>query len=121
MNPEEIVKVTELVQVLRDEVAQLKKFLNPIEHCGGTTTKGAPCRNRCVPGTKFCKKHTVGSKKMVPVHKGEPEPEPENDNIDVDFEKKLSALIQSENKTFDWADSDIDDDCLPELGKEFVV
>jgi|TARA_B100001540_G_scaffold238203_1_gene212657 hypothetical protein len=117
MNPEEIVKVTELVQVLRDEVAQLKKFLNPIEHCGGTTTKGAPCRNRCVPGTKFCKKHTVGSKKVVPVS----EPEPEIENADSDFEKKLTALIQSENKTFDWADSDIDDDCLPELGKEFVV
>ena len=117
MNPEEIVKVTELVQGLRDEVAQLKKFLNPIEHCGGTTTKGASCRNRCVPGTKFCKKHTVGSKTVVPVHKVEPEIE----NADSDFEKKLTALIQSENKTFDWADSDIDDDCLPELGKEFVV
>ena len=119
MNPEEIVKVTELVQVLRDEVAQLKKFLNPIEHCGGTTTKGAPCRNRCVPGTKFCKKHTVGSKKVVPIQKVEPEPKIENN--DSDFEKKLADLIQSENKTFDWADSDIDDDCLPELGKEFVV
>lgn len=119
MNPEEIVKVTELVQVLRDEVAQLKKFLNPIEHCGGTTTKGAPCRNRCVPGTKFCKKHTVGSKTVVPVHKVEPEPKIEN--IDSDFEKKLTALIKSENKTFDWADSDIDDDCLPELGKEFIA
>ena len=117
MNPEEIVKVTELVQVLRDEVAQLKKFLNPVEHCGGTTTKGAPCRNRCVPGTKFCKKHTVGSKTVVPVHKVEPEIE----NVDSDFEKKLIALIKSENKTFDWADSDIDDDCLPELGKEFVA
>ena len=117
MNPEEIVKVTELVQVLRDEVAQLKKFLNPIEHCGGTTTKGASCRNRCVPGTKFCKKHTVGSKTVVLVHKVEPEIE----NADSDFEKKLTALIKSENKTFDWADSDIDDDCLPELGKEFVA
>mgnify|MGYP001224474929 FL=1 len=113
MNPEEIVKVTELVQVLRDEVAQLKKFLNPIEHCSGTTTKGAPCRNRCVPGTKFCKKHTVAPKKSVP--------EPKIENTDSDFEKKLTALIKSENKTFNWADSDIDDDCLPELGKEFVV
>ncbi len=119
MNPEEIVKVTELVQVLRDEVAQLKKFLNPIDHCGGTTTKGAPCRNRCITGTKFCKKHTVGSKKVVPIQKVEPEPKIENN--DSDFEKKLADLIQSENKTFDWADSDIDDDCLPELGKEFVV
>lgn len=47
--------------------------------------------------------------------------EPEIENTDSDFEKKLTTLIQSENKTFDWADSDIDDDCLPELGKEFVV
>ena len=30
-------------------------------------------------------------------------------------------LSVKNNKTFDWADSDIDDDCLPELGKEFVV
>jgi hypothetical protein len=113
MKPEEIVKVTELVQVLRDEVAQLKKFLNPIEHCNGITTKGAPCRNRCVSGTSFCKKHTVALKKPVP--------EPEIENTDSEIEKKLTTLIQNENKTFDWADSDIDDDCLPELGKEFVV
>lgn len=59
MTPDEIEKVSKLVQVLRDEVAQLKKSLNPIEHCEGTTTKGDPCRNRCVSGTKFCKKHTL--------------------------------------------------------------
>ena len=81
MKPEEIVKVTELVQVLRDEVAQLKKFLNPIEHCNGITTKGAPCRNRCVSGTNFCKKHTVALKKPVP--------EPEIENTDSEIEKKL--------------------------------
>tara|TARA_B110000483_G_scaffold211483_1_gene259256 strand:- start:1347 stop:1613 length:267 start_codon:yes stop_codon:yes gene_type:complete len=59
MNPEEIEKVTKLVQVLRDEVAQLKKHINPIEHCNGTTTKGGSCRNRCIVGTRFCRKHTT--------------------------------------------------------------
>ena len=89
---------------MRDEVAQLKKFLNPIDHCEGVTTKGASCRNRCVPGTKFCKKHTVVLKKPLPVP-------------DQEFENKLTSMKQS---NFDWANSDIDDDCLPELGEEFV-
>ena len=112
MSPEEIEKVTTLVQVLRDEVAQLKKFLNPIDHCEGVTTKGVPCRNRCVTGTKFCRKHTVVLKKSVPV----PDQTFENDKIDDEFEKKLATMKQS---NFDWANSDVDD-CLPELGKEFV-
>lgn len=59
MTPEEIEKVSKLVQVLRDEVAQLKKYLNPVDQCGGTTTKGGACRNKCVNGTKFCRKHTI--------------------------------------------------------------
>lgn len=45
--------------MLRDEVAQLKKYLNPVDQCGGTTTKGGACRNKCVNGTKFCRKHTI--------------------------------------------------------------
>ena len=57
MSPEEIEKVSNLVQVLRDEVAQLKKHLNPIDQCEGITTKGGSCRNKCIGGTKFCRKH----------------------------------------------------------------
>jgi hypothetical protein len=63
MTPEEITKVSELVQVLRDEVAQLKKSLIPIDQCEGTTTKGDSCRNRCVSGTKYCRKHTPPQEK----------------------------------------------------------
>ena len=105
MTPEEIKKVTELVQVLRDEVAHLKKFLNPVEHCDGTTAKGTTCRNKCVPGTKFCRKH---SKECLPV----PVPVPDEDEDDL---SRLRAMLSSER----WSD-DIDNESLPELGKEFI-
>ena len=101
MTPEEIKKVTELVQVLRDEVAHLKKFLNPHEHCDGTTAKGTTCRNKCVPGTKFCRKH---SKECLPV--------PDEDEDDL---TRLRAMLSSER----WSD-DIDNESLPELSKEFI-
>lgn len=99
MTPEEIQKITELVQVLREEVAQLKKFLNPTEQCHGTTAKGTVCRNKCVPGTQFCRKH---SKEVTPVQ--------QEDDL-----SRLRAMLNTER----WSDQ-LDDDSLPELGEEFV-
>lgn len=106
MNPEEIQKVTELVQVLREEVAQLKKFLNPNEQCHGTTAKGTVCRNKCVPGTQFCRKH---SKEPVVAP---PQPPPQDDEDDL---TKLRAMLKSEL----WSEQ-LDNDSLPELGEEFI-
>ena len=103
MSPEELQKVTELVQVLRDEVAQLKKFLNPAHQCEGTTAKGATCRNKCIVGTKFCKKHTI---------KPEQPEQPENDNDDL---ARLRTMLASES----WYDQG-DNDSLPEFGEDFV-
>jgi len=100
MSPEELQKVTELVQVLRDEVAQLKKFLNPEHHCEGTTAKGTACRNKCVAGTKFCKKHTVSSI-----------PQP----TQTDDLSRLRAMLACEN----WCDQE-DNDSLPDLSEEFI-
>jgi len=107
MSPEELQKVTELVQVLRDEVAQLKKFLNPVHHCEGTTAKGTACRNKCVVGTKFCKKHTA----PAPA----PATEPPQAEHDVDELSKLRKMLASES----WYDQ-YDNDSLPELGEEFI-
>lgn len=102
MSPEELQKVTELVQVLRDEVAQLKKFLNPVHHCEGTTAKGTACRNKCVAGTKFCKKHTA--------------PTPSQDvQVNDDELSRLRVMLASES----WCDQ-MDNDSLPELKEEFI-
>jgi hypothetical protein len=105
MSPEELQKVTELVQVLRDEVAQLKKFLNPVHHCEGITAKGTACRNKCVVGTKFCKKHTAHA----------PAPTPVQTEQDDDELSKLRKMLASES----WYDQ-YDNDSLPELGEEFI-
>jgi hypothetical protein len=104
MTPEEIQKVTELVQVLREEVTQLKKFLNPIEHCHGTTAKGTVCRNKCVPGTQFCRKH---SKTVIT--------EPIREECDDHDLAALRTMLNNER----WSDQ-LDNDSLPELGEEFI-
>jgi len=51
-------EVLDILRDLQEEVRALKRPRPPAKiPCKGTTAKGAECRNKCVPGSEFCRMH----------------------------------------------------------------
>ena len=111
-------EVLDILRELQEEVRSLKRPRAPAKiPCKGTTAKGGECRNKCVPGSEYCRMHD-GKPPPVPKVPKEKKTkvkrvQPEHTHDDPDVPCQLceshgdATIAEMPEQSFECVDDDI--------------
>jgi hypothetical protein len=116
--PMSLAEVLDILRDLQEEVRSLKRSRAPAKTpCKGTTAKGGECRNKCIPGSEYCRMHDgkpppvpkVPKEKKTKVKRVQPEHVHDDPNVPCRLCESHGDATMAEmpEETFESADGDI--------------
>ena len=112
-----LAEVLDILRDLQEEVRSLKRSRAPAKiPCKGTTAKGGECRNKCMPGSEYCRMHDgkpppapkVPKEKKTKPKRVQPEHVHDDPNVSCELCESHGDATNAEmpEETFESADGD---------------
>ena len=128
-----LAEVLDILRDLQEEVRSLKRSRPSSAKipCKGKTAKGGECRNKCIPGSEYCRMHDgkpppvpkVPKEKKTKVKRAQPEHVHDDPNVSCQLCESHGDATNAEmpEETFESADGDISDRLRELLRMEAVT